>query len=180
MGLFNDLGKQISDTFGGLRDKNHRTAVVNRLRIVIRNDREERARAYVALGKYYYEHMRGQGNPEAEALCDSIDESDRRLKHAFQRLEEIREENDAEAAQKDRCTECDSDCGNCQYGMDSDVAEGWAPTEPETPADNSQNAAPADEPVPSESDSANHPQETPAAPAVTPADEEAAPEEPQA
>ncbi|MCH3973089.1 MAG: hypothetical protein LKE53_10085 [Oscillospiraceae bacterium] len=199
MGIINDLGKQLSDTFGDLLEKNRRAAAISRLRVVIQNERDENARAYVALGKYYYDHMRGQGSTEAEALCDSIDECDRRLKNAFKRMEEIREETDG-TDEASPCTECSSDCSTCQYNQE-DEPESPAAAEPQ-PKEAPSEAAPYDpydttpSPIAHDPDnieiddmppkstpitSADIPPAAPAvSPAVTPADEEAAPEEPEA
>ncbi|WOC32209.1 MULTISPECIES: hypothetical protein [Caproicibacterium] len=170
MGILDSFGKQLSGTFDSLREKNHRSAVINRLRIVIKNERENSARAYVALGKYYYEHLRAQGNAETEALCASIDDSDRRLKRAFAHLEEIREQTIAQVPETE-CADCSDDCSACKFQDNCGNTEA-APAETEsteTPKEPS-------EPIPSAPLAAPIPPE----PAVTPAEEEAAPEEPEA
>lgn len=169
MGILNDLTNQVTDAVNELRDRSHRAAQVNRLRIVIRNERESSARAYVALGKYYYDHLRGQGSTEAEALCASIDDSDRRMKRAFDRLDEIREATVANVDESE-CTDCSDDCSVCKY-HENDLTPEESSTEKAADASAPTVSAPA-APVP----------ETyaPVSPTATPADEEAAPEEPEA
>jgi hypothetical protein len=172
MGLLDSLGSQMASTFNSLREKNHRSAVINRLHIVIQNERENSARAYVALGKYFYEHLRDQGNAETDALCACIDDSDRRMKRAFDHMDEIRESNFA-SVDETECTDCKDDCGTCKFYEDNDDEQ-----DAESSDKDKKSAPPVQQP------STEQPQQKPAssaqpAPAVTPADEEAAPEEPE-
>lgn len=186
MGILDSFGKQLSDTFDSLREKSHRSAVINRLHIVIKNERENSARAYVALGKYYYEHLREQGNAETEALCASIDDSDRRMKRAFAHMDEIREKNIANV-QDTECANCDDDCSVCKFHEDCDSeAAAYDPydTTPSSIAQDPDNVE-TDEFQQTAVAAPHTETSAPTAPAqpepaVTPADEEAAPEEPQA
>ena len=61
MGIFSVIGNEVTKAVDYVVEKNRKAAMINRLRIVIKNERENTARAYVALGKYYMEHLR---NPE--------------------------------------------------------------------------------------------------------------------
>ena len=58
MSFLENLGNGIAKVIDSVVEKNHRASVVNRLRIVIKNERENTARAYVALGKYYFDNLR--------------------------------------------------------------------------------------------------------------------------
>ena len=133
MGIFETISQQITDTITGIFEKNHRSAIVNRLRIVIKNERENCARAYVALGKYYYEHLRDKENQETEALCTSIDESTRRMQRAFDKMHALHEEavKEAEARAKDpgnpACVSCTDDCTQCSYNVGVNIASEAAP-----------------------------------------------------
>lgn len=181
MGILDSFGKQLSGTFDSLREKNHRSAVINRLHIVIKNERENSARAYVALGKYYYEHLRNQGSAETEALCASIDDSDRRMKRAFAHMEEIREANIAEVHENE-CTDCDDDCSVCKFREDCDSEAAAYDPYDTTPSSIAQDPDNIEIDEISQPIVPAAPQTSPAQPepAVTPADEEAAPEEPEA
>lgn len=125
MGILETIGKQVAGAVEGLFDKNRRSALINRLRIVIKNERENSARAYVALGKYYYDNLRDRDNVETEPLCASIDESERRLQRAFDKMAALHEQA-ARAQDGDPCHTCTDDCNACGYNVsvhiDSDAA----------------------------------------------------------
>ena len=61
MKFLESLGNSIARCLDAVTERNHRASLINRLRIVIKNERETTARAYVALGKYYYDHLRDRG-----------------------------------------------------------------------------------------------------------------------
>lgn len=63
--------------------------MINRLKIVIRNEKEIEARSYIELGKYYFENLRDASNERTEPLCAAAENADRRLKRAFAKLDEI-------------------------------------------------------------------------------------------
>ena len=52
MGIFSVIGNEVTKAVDYVVEKNRKAAMINRLRIVIKNERENTARAYVALGKY--------------------------------------------------------------------------------------------------------------------------------
>ena len=68
MSFLENLGNGIAKVIDSVVERNHRASVVNRLRIVIKNERENTARAYVALGKYYFDNLRDPENEETERL----------------------------------------------------------------------------------------------------------------
>ena len=86
MSFLENLGNGIARVIDSVVEKNHRASVINRLRIVIRNERENTARAYVALGKYYFENLRDPQNEETERLCRSVEESTARMRRAFEKI----------------------------------------------------------------------------------------------
>ncbi|MBE6822151.1 MAG: hypothetical protein E7518_03455 [Ruminococcaceae bacterium] len=100
-----------------LVEKNRKAAVMNRLRIVIKNERDNEARAFAALGKYYYQHLRDPENEETEHLCRAVDFSDRRMKKAFAKLDEIASPKGCE---EDSAADCADDCDFCPYCGDPD------------------------------------------------------------
>ncbi len=106
MNFFQTISGQFSKAFEFVADKNHKAAVVNRLRIVIKNERENASRAYVALGKYYMEHLRDPENETTERLCRSAEDSERRIRKAFAKMDEISSES---AGEEDVAS-----CASCQ------------------------------------------------------------------
>lgn len=89
MDLWKDVAGSVTKAVQYVMDQNRRAAMVNRLKAVIRNEKEIEARSYMELGKYYRENMRDPENPATEKLCVSIDNSERRLKRAFSKLDEL-------------------------------------------------------------------------------------------
>ncbi len=112
MNLFQSVSSNVTKAVDFVVEKNRKAALINRIRIVIKNERENEARAYVALGKYYYEHLRDAQNEETEHLCRAIDFSDKRMKKAFAKLDEITAPEDG--------ADCDEDCDYCPYYNEED------------------------------------------------------------
>ena len=118
MEVFKNVADSVTKAVNFVVDKNRRAAMINRLKIVIRNEKEIEARSYIELGRYYYENLRDASNEKTEPLCAAVDNADRRLKRAFRKLDEMmvpagedededeKEENDTEKT--DTCGEtCD-------------------------------------------------------------------------
>lgn len=89
MDLWKDVAGSVTKAVNYVVDKNRRTAMVNRLKVVIRNEKEIEARAYMELGKYYMENMRDPANPATEKSCVAVENAERRLKRAFSKLDEL-------------------------------------------------------------------------------------------
>lgn len=93
--------KNITGALTGAKDviveKNRTTALINRLRIVIRCEEQNMEREYVKLGRYYYHNLRDTSNPTSEACCTAIDIAEKRLEAALTKLDRIyKEENDVD------------------------------------------------------------------------------------
>lgn len=117
MNFFEGITSNVTKAVDFVVEKNRKAAIINRIRIVIKNERENEARAYVALGKYYYEHLRDPQNEETEHLCRAVDFSDRRMKKAFAKLDEI---TAPEGCEEDDCADCADDCDYCPYYDEAD------------------------------------------------------------
>ena len=89
MNVFKNVADSVTKAVDFVVDKNRRAAIINRLKIVIRNEKEIEARAYIELGKYYYENLRDPSNERTEPLCTAVENADRRLKRAFSKLDEM-------------------------------------------------------------------------------------------
>lgn len=103
MDIFKNVADSVAKAVDFVVDQNRKTALINRLKIVISNEKEVKARAYVALGKYYYENSRDEENGETENLCAAIDNADRRLKKAYTKLDELVRPTGAEEEEESCC-----------------------------------------------------------------------------
>lgn len=117
MNLFRSVTGSVTKAVDYIVEKNRKAALVNRIRIVIKNERETEARAYVALGKYYFETLRDAQNEETEALCKAVELSEQRMKKAFLKLDEIT----APGEEEDACEDCHDDCDYCPCYDENDV-----------------------------------------------------------
>lgn len=89
MHVFRNVAGSVAKAVDFVVDKNRRAALINRLKIVVRNEKEVEARAYIELGRYYFENLRDPENTRTEPLCVSVENADRRLKRAFAKLDEM-------------------------------------------------------------------------------------------
>lgn len=89
MEVFKNVAESVTKAVNFVVDKNRKAAIINRLKIVVRNEKEIKARSLMELGKYYYETMRDSSNEQTEPLCIAVDNADRRLKRAFMKLDEM-------------------------------------------------------------------------------------------
>lgn len=119
MGIFSVIGNEVTKAVDYVVEKNRKAAMINRLRIVIKNERENTARAYVALGKYYMEHLRNPEDAQAEQLCKAVEESEARMRKAFNKLDEIA----SPVEEEDQCAGCNDDCDVCPYYEDLDATQ---------------------------------------------------------
>ncbi len=118
MNLFNTVTDRVTKAVDYVVEKNRKAALVNRIRIVIKNERENEARAYVSLGKYYFENLRDAQNEETESLCKSVELADQRMKKAFEKLDEITASADED---EDACEDCIDDCDYCPCYDENDM-----------------------------------------------------------
>ncbi|WP_411675760.1 hypothetical protein [Caproicibacter sp.] len=117
MEVFKNVTDSVTKAVNFVVDKNRRAAIINRLKIVIRNEKEIQARSYIELGKYYYDNMRDSTNERTEPLCVAVDNADRRLKRAFMKLDEMMvpagvDDEEEVCGDECACAECASDDGD--------------------------------------------------------------------
>ncbi len=89
MDFFRSAAGTVSKAVNYMMDKNRKTAIINRLNIVIRNERDNQTRAYIALGKYYYTRLRDPENEVTEPLCEEAETAGRRLQRAYAKLDDL-------------------------------------------------------------------------------------------
>lgn len=79
----------VTKAVNSLLENNRRTAMINRLKIVVKNEKDVQSRAYAQLGKYYYQNLRDPQNGDTETYCAAIEKSSARLGRAYAKLDEL-------------------------------------------------------------------------------------------
>jgi uncharacterized protein (DUF2164 family) len=130
MNFFGTVTRGVSKAVDYVVEKNRKAALVNRIRIVIKNERENESRAYIALGKYYFQNLRDAQNEETEPLCKAAELADQRMKKAFTKLDEITVSEQDE----DSCANCHEDCDYCPSYNENPVIEVVPSAQEEEPA----------------------------------------------
>lgn len=112
-------------------DKNRKAAMMNRLKIVIRNEKEAQAHAYIQLGKYYYHHLRDKEDGDTETYCKAVDVAGQRLRRAYTKLDEITSAEKAEKKENE-ASPSSSDAENDGMADETSSDEPAEETEEET------------------------------------------------
>lgn len=90
MGFWNQLERVLVSVVDTAVECGRKKAQSSHLRQVIKKEAITVNRAYLTLGKHYYESLRGKaGDDAADHLCGAIDRSRERMKRARKRLVEI-------------------------------------------------------------------------------------------
>lgn len=138
MDFMKDVADSITKAVNYVVDQNRKAAMINRLKIVIRHEKETQARAYIGLGKYYFDHLRDAGNSQTEPFCTAVEKSAGRLKRAYAKLDELTmpadsgAESESESAGKNEPEEdAPHSTGGCSCGPECGC--GNNPTAPDHP-----------------------------------------------
>lgn len=86
---FKTAGGAVQSAVGVVAEKNRKTALMNRLRTVIRCEEKAAERAYLALGRYYYHNLRDADNAVTEPHCIDIEAAEQRIDAAVAKLEAL-------------------------------------------------------------------------------------------
>lgn len=97
---FKTAGGAVQGVVKVVEEKNRRTALMNRLRTVIRCEEKAEERAYLALGRYYYHNLRDAENTVTEPYCIDIEAAQKRIDAAVE-LEALTREGDSEAEEEE-------------------------------------------------------------------------------
>ena len=123
------IGSAVSDAVEYVVEKNKIQAQQNRLRMVMRNEADLINRSYIALGKYYYENLRGKDDSEQNrTCCETIDKSSARMQKAADRYRSLIEAQakvsyDEYAALEDDGEDITVCCSYEDLGQDAPVQE---------------------------------------------------------
>ena len=69
--------------------KNRKNNLINRIKYVIREEETKANQAYIALGKYYFNHLRKEENEETEFYCKAVEHANNRIDRALTKLDEL-------------------------------------------------------------------------------------------
>ena len=126
MNFLSNVGCGFSKAIDFVVEKNRKIALINRVKLVIRNEGENSQRAYVALGKYYYRNLRDEANSETEIFCSAIENANNRRDRALQKLDDLlapqeEPECDEEDEDEDEYGMCDECCDCCDSYCEDDL-----------------------------------------------------------
>lgn len=113
MDFFKNAADSVSKAVDYVMDRNRKAAIINRLNIVIRNERDNQNRAYIALGKYYCTRLRDPENEVTEPLCSQAETAGRRLQRAYAKLDDLTVPQESRASEEtDEDDVCCDECGD--------------------------------------------------------------------
>lgn len=127
--VFTTICDSLSNAVEYVVEKNRKTAQINRLKLVIRSEERIAEKAYIALGKYYYHHLRDDMDLVTEPHCVAIDHASQRLDRAITRLEDLCAAPDCT---EEDCASCGFDCSCCDaddFDDDCECAAEEAPAQ---------------------------------------------------
>ncbi len=93
MDFLNNIKNTLVDAKDYVSERNKRSSVIGKLRNIIKTEKQNADKAYIAVGKYYYHHLRDTSNVDTEPFCAEIEESLRRINEASIHLEKIYKED---------------------------------------------------------------------------------------
>ena len=121
MDFWKNAAHSVTKAVDFIVDKNRRAAMMNRLKIVIRSEKEAQNYAFAQLGKYYYQNVRDTENGDTEPYCAAIDTAGARLKRAYAKLDELAVPTaDAHDTQPPECSCDECGCEDCGDDMEGD------------------------------------------------------------
>lgn len=172
MSFLDTIGGSVSNAFKSVVEKNRRAALINRVKIVIKTEEQNAERAYIALGKYYYQNLRDETNGDTELYCELADRANRRLSRAGTRLTELMAPD--AVLEEDDSFACEEDCESCA-GCPEIEPEDSEPYEPMSELTPEEDVLDGDAAEALKEETAE-PEESPAAPASEDTPKEAADE----
>lgn len=119
------IGRAVGQAAEALGQKHRKTALLNRIRTVIRCEERAAEKEYLALGRYYYNALRDKTNPVAEPHCVALDQIEKRLDDALGAMQAMADEHFL------GCTRPESSTIGVIGGWDADEDGPCPPTEGE-------------------------------------------------
>ncbi|WP_101698173.1 hypothetical protein [Clostridium minihomine] len=106
MKILSSVAANVTKAIDFVVEANRKNALINRIKAVVRCEEKNIDRAYIALGKYYYNNLRDKDLEETERHCLALENSKRRLDRALTRLEELTDEDEDEYDEYDDYEDC--------------------------------------------------------------------------
>lgn len=89
MGILHNVYQGFSSAVNLVVEKNRKNNLINRIKHVIREEETKANQAYIALGKYYFNHLRQEDNEETEFYCKAVEHANNRIDRALIKLDEL-------------------------------------------------------------------------------------------
>lgn len=86
MDFLNTVSCAVAAAYEAVANKNRQTASNNRLKAIVRSEMGTINRAYIALGKHFYNDLRQQATGDEAVLCNAIDQAQERIQKARKKL----------------------------------------------------------------------------------------------
>ena len=113
MKILSTVANGVTKAIDFVVEANRKTALINRIKLVVKSEEKNVNAAFIALGKYYFNNLRDKSVEETERHCRAVETARTRLDRALTKLEELTGEDDED--DEDACSGCDSDCDECYY-----------------------------------------------------------------
>ena len=136
MSILHNVYQGFSSAVNLVVEKNRKNNLINRIKYVIREEETKANQAYIALGKYYFNHLRKEENEETEFYCKAVEHANNRIDRALTKLDELTidaedffSDEDFESACEDlgyaRCENAEeaSSCDNTETIKNEMIAE---------------------------------------------------------
>lgn len=88
MDFLNTISCAVAAAYEAVANRNRQAAVNNRLKAIVRSEMGTINRAYIALGKHFYNDLRSQATGDEAVLCNAIDQAKERILKAREKLAE--------------------------------------------------------------------------------------------
>ena len=89
MSILHNVYQWFSSAVNLVVEKNRKNNLINRIKYVIREEETKANQAYIALGKYYFNHLRKEENEETEFYCKAVEHANNRIDRALTKLDEL-------------------------------------------------------------------------------------------
>lgn len=106
MKILSSVASNVTKAIDFVVEANRKNALINRIKAVVRCEEKNIDRAYIALGKYYFNNLRDKNLEETERHCLALENSRRRLDRALTRLEELTDEEEDEYDEYEDYEDC--------------------------------------------------------------------------
>lgn len=87
MDFLQSIKKSVRGGLATLEEKNRKRAHLNRIREAMRREEKAARQEYIALGRYYFHHLRDKNNLATEPHCVELEKIEKRLDTAITQLE---------------------------------------------------------------------------------------------